>query len=97
MLFRRLAVFAGGFDLAAAEAVGAGGTIEQSEVLDLLGWLVDKSMVLADEQSEQARYRLLEPVRQYAWERLTESGEAEAITRRHAEHYLALAERTDPN
>ncbi len=96
VLFRRLAVFAGGFDLAAAEAVGAGGTIEQSEVLDLLGWLVDKSMVLADEQSEQARYRLLEPVRQYARERLTESGEAEAITRRHAEHYLALAERTEP-
>jgi predicted ATPase len=63
-LFRRSAVFAGSFTLEAAEAVGAGGEIEASSVLDLLSRLVEKSLISLD--LESARYRLLETVRQYA-------------------------------
>ena len=93
-LFRRLSVFAGGWTLEAAEEVGADGSIEGSDVLDLLGRLVDKSLVVAETEAQGAvRYRMLEPIRQYARERLEESEEAEAIQRRHAEFFLALAER----
>jgi predicted ATPase len=66
VVFRRLSVFAAGCSLDAAEAVCAGGDIDRSDVLDLLEQLVDKSLVLAYEQDSLSRYRLLEPVRQYA-------------------------------
>jgi non-specific serine/threonine protein kinase len=96
VLFRRLSTFAGGFTLEAAESVGAGGDIEEVDVLELLSHLVDKSLVVAEESWERgARYRLLEPVRQYAWEKLRVSGEAEAVGRRHAEFFLALAEEAE--
>jgi predicted ATPase/DNA-binding NarL/FixJ family response regulator len=96
-LFRRLSVFAGGWTLEAAEEVGAHGSIEGSDVLDLLGRLVDKSLVVAEAEAQGAvRYRMLEPIRQYARERLEESEEAEAIQRRHAEFFLALAEEAEP-
>ncbi|CAN5658702.1 BTAD domain-containing putative transcriptional regulator [soil metagenome] len=96
-LFRRLAEFAGGFTLDAAESVGVGEGIDQEDVLELLSVLVDKSLVVAEENWEQgARYRLLEPVRQYAREKLGVSGEAEAVGRRHAEFFLALAEEAEP-
>jgi predicted ATPase/DNA-binding CsgD family transcriptional regulator len=95
-LFGRLSVFAGGFTLEAAEAVGAGGQIEEIEILDLLTRLVDKSLVLVAEHSGEARYRLLEPVSQYAREKLREPGEESATRVRHAEHYLALAEEAEP-
>ena len=95
-LFRRLAAFAGGFDLAAAEAVCAEDPIGTADVLDLLARLVDKSLVLAEERDGHGRYRLLEPVRQYARERLTGSGEGRATEGRHAAHFLALAERAEP-
>ncbi len=89
-LLRRLSVFAGGFMLDAAEVVGAGDDVALSDVLDLLGHLVDKSLVAFDGQQE--RYRLLETVRQYALERLAESGD-EADTRdRHLGFHVALAE-----
>ena len=75
MLFRRLSVFAGGLTLEAAESVGAGGDIEEEDVLEFLSHLVDKSLVVAEESWERgARYRLLEPVRQYAREKLEELG-----------------------
>jgi predicted ATPase len=81
-LFRRLSVFAGGFILEAAESVGAGGSIEEEDVLDLLGGLVEKSLVVAEESWERgARYRLLEPIRQYAREKLEGSKEAEPALR----------------
>ena len=81
----------------AAEEVGADGSIEGSDVLDLLGRLVDKSLVVAEAEAQGAvRYRMLEPIRQYARERLEESEEAEAIQRRHAEFFLALAEEAEP-
>jgi predicted ATPase/DNA-binding SARP family transcriptional activator/DNA-binding CsgD family transcriptional regulator/Flp pilus assembly protein TadD len=95
-LFRRLSVFAGGWrTLEAAEAVGSDG-IEKREVLDLLSRLVDKSLVVVEgAQDGSVRYRMLEPIRQYARERLEESGEAETIHRRHAEFFLALAEEAE--
>jgi predicted ATPase/DNA-binding SARP family transcriptional activator len=100
-LLGRLSVFAGGWDLEAAEAVGAGGPVESRMVLDLLSALVDKSLVVAEEGGEKGassylRYRMLEPVRQYAREKLEECAEAPEVLRRYAEYYLALAERADP-
>jgi predicted ATPase/DNA-binding SARP family transcriptional activator/DNA-binding CsgD family transcriptional regulator len=96
VLFRRLSVFAGGFTLEAAESIGAGGDIEEEDVLEVLSNLVDKSLVLAEESWERgARYRLLEPVRQYAQEKLTVRREGEAAGRRHAEFFLALAEEAE--
>ncbi len=92
VLFRRLSVFAGGWALEAAEAVCAGGGILEDEVLDLLSRLVDQSLVVVREWEGEARYRLLETVRQYAKEKLEESGENEGVGRRHAEHFLELAE-----
>ena len=79
VLFRRLAVFMGGFDLDAAQAVAGGGDVERYQVLDLLTLLVDKSLVVAENTSGRTRYRLLETVRQYAQEKLGESGEADAV------------------
>ena len=91
-LFRRLAVFAGGWTLEAAEAVGAAGS-----VLDLLSGLVTKSLVFAEStDAGDVRYTLLEPVRQYAQEKLEDSGEAEAASRRHAEYFVAMAEEAEP-
>jgi predicted ATPase len=92
-LFGRLSVFAGGWTLEAAEAVGAGEGVEEEEVLELLSGLVDKSLVVAEAGPEGvSRYRMLEPVRQYARERLEGRGEADAARRRHAAFFLALAE-----
>jgi hypothetical protein len=91
VLFRRLAVFLGGFDLDAAQAVAGGGDVERYQVLDLLSLLVDKSLVVAENRGGRTRYRLLETVRQYALEKLAESGEADAIRSHHRDHYTALA------
>ena len=91
VLFRRLAVFLGGFDLDAAQAVAGGGDVERYQVLDQLTLLVDKSLVVADESGGRTRYRLLETVRQYALEKLGESGEADAVRSRHRDHYTAMA------
>jgi predicted ATPase/class 3 adenylate cyclase/DNA-binding CsgD family transcriptional regulator len=91
VLFRRLAVFVGGFDLDAAQAVAGGGEVERYQVLDQLTLLVDKSLVVADDTGGRTRYRLLETVRQYALEKLGESGEADAVRARHRDHYTAMA------
>ncbi len=96
-LFRRLSVFAGGFSLEAAEDVGAGREGAAEDVLDLLGGLVEQSLVVAEAGGGgPARYRMLEPVREYAASRLEESGEAEAGRRRHADFYRTLAESAEP-
>ncbi len=93
VLFRRLSAFAGGWTLQAAEVVGSGASIEEHEVLDLLSGLVDKSLVLANATEDgTVRYRLLEPVRQYARERLQESEESKTVQLRHACWCLALVE-----
>ena len=93
VLFRRLAVFAGGWTLEAAEEVCVGGEVGRSDVLDLLSHLVDKSLVLVEPEPGEPRYRLLATIQEYARGRLEESGEIEAVRERHREHYLALAER----
>jgi predicted ATPase/DNA-binding SARP family transcriptional activator/DNA-binding CsgD family transcriptional regulator len=95
--FRRLSVFAGGWTLEAAGAVCPGDGIGREEVLDLLGGLVDKSLVVAGASTSGAvRYGMLEPIRQYAREKLGESEEARATRYRHASFFLELAQRTDP-
>jgi predicted ATPase/DNA-binding SARP family transcriptional activator/DNA-binding CsgD family transcriptional regulator len=92
-LFHRLSVFAGGWGLEAAGAVGAAGDAGEGEVLDLLGGLVEKSLVVTEVDGEgEMRYRMLEPVRQYALYKLEQSGEAPTLRRRHAAFFLALAE-----
>jgi predicted ATPase/DNA-binding CsgD family transcriptional regulator len=97
-LFYRLSVFAGGFTLEAAESVGTGGKVEKQDVLDLLSQLVDKSLVVAETQGpSEARYRLLETIRQYAQEKLLASREAEQVRERHLAFYVALAEAGEPH
>ena len=91
VLFRRLATFMGGFDLDGAQSVCGGGDVERYQVLDQLALLVDKSLVVADENGSRTRYRLLETMRQYALEKLGESGEADVVRTRHRDYYTALA------
>ncbi len=90
--FDRLSVFSGGFDLAAAEAVASGGAVERDDVIDLLGELVDKSMIVADRANRETRYRLLETLRQYGEERLGASGSETSVRDRHLAYYTSLAE-----
>jgi predicted ATPase len=89
VLFRRLAVFLGAFDLGAAQAVAGG---ERYQVLDQLTLLVDKSLVVAGESQHGTRYRLLETVRQYAMEKLAETrGGNDARTRHRAQNLRSAA------
>ncbi len=92
-LFERLAVFAGGWTLEAAETVCAGGDIERTEVVRLLGRLVDQSLVLAEPAEDATtRYRLLETVRAYAAERLELRGEKDLLAARHRAWFLTLGQ-----
>jgi predicted ATPase/DNA-binding XRE family transcriptional regulator len=96
-LFGRLSIFVGGFTLEAAEAVGATGEIGVENVLGLLGSLVEQSLVTVKPGAGSgARYGMLEPVRQYALEKLVESDEAGETRRRHAAFFLGLAEEARP-
>jgi len=92
VMLRRLSVFAGGCSLEGAEEVCSGDRIARWEVLDLLTGLVDKSLVIYEEKDGEARYRLLETIRQYGCDRLLESEEAERVYRRHRDYFLGLAE-----
>jgi predicted ATPase/DNA-binding CsgD family transcriptional regulator len=96
ILFRRLSVFAGGWTLASAEAVCVGEGVEKDDALDLLARLADRSLVFADEQDGEVRYRLLETIRQYGAERLEDSGEEPVVRLRHARFFVALAEGSEP-
>jgi predicted ATPase/class 3 adenylate cyclase/DNA-binding CsgD family transcriptional regulator len=91
VLFRRLAAFSGGFDLAAAQTVAGDDELERFQVLDQLTLLVDKSLLTVEDRRDGTRYLLPETVRQYALEKLGESGEAEAVRSRHRDHYTELA------
>src|SRR5829696_790265 len=96
VLFRRLSVFAGGWTLEVAEAVGSDDGIEKRNILDLLSGLVDKSLVVAEiAQDGTVRYRMLEPVRQFAREQLERSEENYTVRGQHATWYLDLAERAE--
>jgi predicted ATPase/DNA-binding XRE family transcriptional regulator len=96
VIFRRLAVFAGGFTLEAAEEVCAFGEIWPEEALELLARLTEQSLVTVNSDADGTRYGMLEPVRQYALERLEDSGEGAAARERHAEHFVALVESARP-
>ncbi len=96
LVLQRVAVFAGGWTLDAAEGVCAGQEVADGTVLDLLGGLIDKSLAHMGAADGMGRYRLLETVRAYARERLAASGADEQVVRRHAAYYLALAEEAEP-
>ncbi|MFW6034369.1 MAG: ATP-binding protein, partial [bacterium] len=93
-LFERLSVFAGEFTPAAAEQVCAGHPIEPGEIVDLLGRLVDASMVTVGPPQGEVSYRLLETLRAYGREHLAESGDLDRYRQAHARYYASLAEQT---
>ena len=95
-LLQRLSVFAGGWVLEAAEAVGCGQDIQACDVLELLGHLVDKSLIQTVSSTDGlSRFRMLETIRQYAHEKLVEAGQAEAVRHRHLQYYMGLAEEVE--
>jgi predicted ATPase/DNA-binding CsgD family transcriptional regulator len=94
LLWARLSVFAGGFDLDAAEEVCSADGIDRADVLDLLAGLVEKSIVAhRDPTGRNSRYQMLETIRQYGRRKLAACGTETAVRTRHAEHYRRLAER----
>ncbi|WP_394793418.1 ATP-binding protein [Armatimonas sp.] len=95
-LLGRLSVFAGGWTLEEAEQVCAGGSVAQSEILDLLTSLTDKSLVVAEIFSPSVRYRFLETIRQYASDHLSDSDDPETWRERHLAYFLAYAEQVEP-
>jgi predicted ATPase/DNA-binding CsgD family transcriptional regulator len=93
LLFRRLSVFSGDFAVDSLEAVCCDERVPAGEVIDLLTRLADKSLVVPEAGSgDRFRYRLLETLSEYGRERLAESGEADVFWRRHADHFVQLAE-----
>ena len=90
-LFRRLGIFVNGFSLEGAVAAGSGEDLDELDVFDVLASLVDKSLVTVDDSGGRTRYRLLETVRQYALEKLGESGEADGGRSRHRDYYTTMA------
>jgi len=96
LLFRRLAVFAGGWTLEAAESVCKGGSVKNEEVLNLLGQLINKSLVIAEQTGHESRYHMLETIRQYAREKLLEAGGIEVVRNKHLVYFVKLAEQAEP-
>lgn len=92
ILFRRLSVFVGGWTFEAAEAVCVGDGIDAYDVLELLSHLVDKSLVITAARGEEPRYRMLETIREYAFDKLRDSDEVERIRNQHLDYFLAFAE-----
>lgn len=96
-LLRRLSVFSGGWTFQSAEAICTGEGIAADGLLNLLTQLVDKSLVQAQPQGKETRFRMLQTIRQYSRERLLEAGEQEAVRRRHLGYFMHLAEAADPH
>lgn len=94
IMLRRSAVFAGSFSLEAAETICSGEGVDEFEVMDLLGQLVDKSLVISEERDGEIRYRLLTTIRQYGQEKLAEAGEQDLAAEKHCDYYLAFIEST---
>jgi len=94
-LWTRLSVFAGSFDLEAAENVGAGPGVAVSAVLDGVAGLVQKSVLLREEAGTRARYRMLETIRAFGRQRLAATGEEPLLRRRHRDHFLGLAQQAE--
>ena len=101
ILFRRLSVFVGGFTLEAAEAVTTGGDVSKSQVVHLLERLVNKSLVTveanSEDQNDETRYRMLETIREYAYEKLEDEGGKGTMRDRHLEYFIAYAEEVERN
>ena len=95
MTLRHLAVFAGGCTLEAAETICGGDGVASHDVLDVMARLVDKSLLVAQTQGREARYDLLETVRQFGQAKLVETGEAEAARAAHLQYFTALAEKAE--
>lgn len=93
LLLQRLAVFRGGLDMEAAEAVCGGAPLAADDMLDLLGALVEKSLVMQTETVDGTRYRMLETIREYALEKLAAAGMLDALGALHAAHFFAFAKR----
>jgi predicted ATPase/class 3 adenylate cyclase/DNA-binding CsgD family transcriptional regulator len=96
VLFQRLSVFVGGWTLEAAESVCEGGGIKSEDVLNLLEQLVNKSLVITEEVGREARYHMLETIRQYAQEKLLEAEGVEAIRDKHLAYFVKLVEQAEP-
>ncbi|HLV79403.1 MAG TPA: tetratricopeptide repeat protein, partial [Chthonomonadaceae bacterium] len=96
-LLARLSVFSGGWTLEAVETVCAGEGIEDRGLLDLLTGLVEKSLVLSEEQGGKSRYRMLETIREYAWQRLHEGRKEAEWRNRHLMFFLELVEQAEPH
>lgn len=90
-LLNRLAVFKGGWDMEAAEAICGTDPLDPMDVLDLMTFLVEKSLVMMDESGDETRYKMLETIRDYAREKLEGSGELDAVAAAHCDHFLTLA------
>lgn len=97
ILLRRLALFTGGFTLDAAEAVCGFAPLDEYGVLELLSRLVDRSLVVHDDDDRNERYRLLETIKQFAHPRLEAAGEMSDVLGRHLDHYGAMAARLAPD
>ena len=93
VLWARLAVFQDGFELDAAEGVCTDESLPAEDLLDHLAGLVDKSVVISETAGDGIRYRMLETLREYGWEKLTESGRLDEIRRRHRDWYGRLVRR----
>jgi predicted ATPase/DNA-binding SARP family transcriptional activator len=98
IFFKRLSVFAGGFTLEAAEVVAAGEDVSRSQATNLVGQLINKSLVTVEARSENAdtRYGMLETIREYAREKLDGTGETERVRQRHRDMFIAFAEGAEP-
>jgi predicted ATPase/class 3 adenylate cyclase len=95
-LFRRVSGFVGGWTLEASVAVCAGVDVDRYDIVELLGRLVDKSLCLIDGEGSDPRYRLLETIRQYGFEKLAETSEGQVVRARHRDFYLGFAEDAEP-
>jgi predicted ATPase/class 3 adenylate cyclase len=95
ILLRRTALFPGGWTIGAAVEVCADESFEEWDILDHLTSLTDKSLIVSDQNEAEPRFRMLESTREYALERLEESGERDAVARKQAEYFSALAVRAD--
>jgi predicted ATPase/DNA-binding SARP family transcriptional activator len=100
-LFRRLSVFIGGFTLEAAEVIAAGEDVSKSQVVDLLGQLINKSLVMVaasvGDLDDETRYGMLETIREYAHEKLEAEGDMQAVQNRHLAYFIDLAEDAESN
>jgi predicted ATPase/class 3 adenylate cyclase/DNA-binding CsgD family transcriptional regulator len=95
VLFQRLSVVVGGWTLEAAESVCEGGSVRSEEVLDLLEQLIHKSLVNKEEEQGEARYQMLETIRQYAEEKLIQAGEEQGLRDQHLHYFLKLSEQIE--